>query len=70
MPATANPSKITPRALAREWGVSHCKVLAWIKAGELRAINGATIQNIRPRYLIDQADVRAFEARRRVSPRG
>ena len=44
------------------------KVLHWIKAGELGAINAATDRNGRPRYLIDQSDIAIFEASRAVQP--
>jgi len=60
--------KLTPPQLARRFGVGPDKVLMWIRNGELPAINGATKPNGRPRYLIDIADVEAFEARRQVRP--
>lgn len=56
--------KLTPPALAREYGVSVDKVLAWIRSGELRAVNVATRPAGRPRWRIDPDDVAAFEARR------
>ena len=61
--------KLTPPQLARRFGVGPDKVLAWIRSGELPAINGAAKPNGRPRYLIDKADVEAFEARRQVRPK-
>jgi hypothetical protein len=54
-------SKLTPPELARQWGINTEKVLAWIRSGELRAINAATVQGGRPRWLIDITDVVAFE---------
>jgi len=57
-------TKLTPPELARLGGISPDKVLTWIRRGELRAINVATGRNGRPRYLIDIADVQAFESRR------
>jgi hypothetical protein len=60
--------KLTPPELARRWGVSPDKVLAWIRAKELRAINAALRSNGRPRYLIDELDIEDFERRRGVSP--
>jgi hypothetical protein len=60
----AIPTKITPRALARRYRVSPDKILAWIRSGELRAVNIATKPGGRPRYAIDEADVAAFEERR------
>jgi excisionase family DNA binding protein len=61
--------KLTPPQLARRFGVGPDKVLAWIRSGELPAINGAAKPNGRPRYLIDKADVEAFEAQRQVRPK-
>ncbi len=61
--------KLTPPELARRWGIKPEKVLAWIRSGELRAINAATQQSGRPRYLIDPDEVEAFEQRRAVVER-
>lgn len=63
---TATRTKITPPQLARQWGVSPETIIAWIRSGELRAVNAAVRVGGRPRYLIDQADVVIFEARRAV----
>ena len=60
--------KITPRELATSWGIGVDKVLGWIHRGELRAINVSSKQGLRPRFLIDLADVAAFEAARSVQP--
>jgi hypothetical protein len=65
-PATRR--KITPPELARQWGVDPHKVVAWIRAGELRAIDVATRRGGRPRYLIDLADIEVFEQGRLVAP--
>jgi len=62
----ATRSKITPPELAARWGIDCHKVLQWIRSGELKAIDAATKLGGRPRYLIDHADVAAFEARRAV----
>ena len=61
-----SPDKLTPPELARRWRISPDKVLNWIRSGELRAMNAATKQTGRPRYLVDPSDVEAFEARRTV----
>ena len=58
--------KITPPKLARRWGIAPEKVLAWIKSGELPAMDASTIRGGRPRYLIDEDDIAAFVARRTV----
>jgi hypothetical protein len=61
--------------VAKLWGVSPDKVLAWIRSGELRAIDASGRRGGRPRYLIDVADLAAFEKTReamqveRVQPR-
>ena len=60
--------KTTPHAVADAWGISPDKVVAWIRAGELRAINAATRIGSRPRYLIDVDDLAAFEAMRSIQP--
>ena len=61
--------KLTPPQIAERYGVSSEKVIAWIKAGELRAFNAATSATGRPRWLIDEADLAAFEMRRAAQPR-
>jgi hypothetical protein len=59
---------ITPPRLAKEWGVSTTKVDAFIKSGELRAINLATDRTGRPRYVIYLEDVERFLRSREVVP--
>jgi helix-turn-helix protein len=56
----------TPPRLAKRYGVSVDKVIRWILAGELAAMNLATTTTGRPRYKITQESVEAFEARRTV----
>jgi hypothetical protein len=53
--------------LAARYGVSPDKVLAWIRSGELRAINVSARRGGRPRYLIDVADLAAFENAREAA---
>ena len=65
---TSTRTKISPPELACRWGIDQAKILKWIKAGELRAINAATDRNGRARYLIDVADILVFEASRAVQP--
>ncbi len=60
--------KVTVPRYAEECGVSPDKILAFIRSGELRAINFATKRGGRPRYLIDRDDIEAFEASRAVIP--
>src|SRR5436190_16632268 len=60
--------KLKPPQLCRLWGVDVETVLALIKSGQLKAINGALNPNgLRPRYLIDKRDIEAFEQARAVS---
>jgi len=62
----ATRSKINPPQLAVRYGCDVHKILGLIKTGDLKAINVATNLNGRPRYLIDERDVEAFERRRSV----
>jgi len=69
MSATIEKRKLTPPEVAQLWGVTPDKIVAFIRAGELRAINAATPgRNQRPRYLIDRDDLEDFERRRTVGP--
>jgi helix-turn-helix protein len=60
--------KLTPPQIAERYGISSEKVIVWIKAGELRAFNAAMSATGRPRWLIDEADLTAFEQRRSAQP--
>lgn len=66
--SSKSKTKLTPPQLAERWGISADKIVHWIKAGELRAIDASLKRGDRPRYLIDVADVEAFEAARAVVP--
>jgi hypothetical protein len=70
MPAITERRKYTVPQLARLWGVSTNKILAFVRSGELRATNLALHTSARPRYAIDIADIEAFEAARAVVPDG
>jgi hypothetical protein len=70
MAAIVERTKVSVPHLAKEWGVSAAKITSFIRAGELRAINVSTSREQRPRYLIDRADIAAFEQARRVVPDG
>ena len=59
--------KLTPPMIARLWGTGVDKVYAAIRSGDLRAINLSSGHE-RPRYLIDKADLAAFEASKLVVP--
>jgi excisionase family DNA binding protein len=62
------PRALTPAELARHLRVSRGRILAWIRSGELRAINTASSRLGRPRYVILPEHVREFALARRVVP--
>jgi len=62
--------KLSVPQVARQLGVAENKIYAWIRSGELRAINLARSTHGRPRYGIDLADIEAFETGRQVIPDG
>ena len=62
--------KLTPPQYAKRLGVSVAKITAFIRSGELRAMNAAANRHNRPRYLIDIDDIEQFEKLRRVVPDG
>ncbi len=66
--ATTAATKVTPPEYAKRLGVSPDKVISWIRSGQLRAMDGSTVPGGRPRYLIDEADIQAFEQSRAVTP--
>lgn len=62
-------TKISPPALAKRWGISPDKVLAFIRSGELRAVDLSTVAGTgRPRWKIDEKDIEAFEENRAAKP--
>lgn len=66
MSDSSTTRKLTPPQIARMWGISPEKVLAWIRSGELRAFNISRHPHGRPRYLVDIDDLAEFEANRAV----
>ena len=61
-------TKFTPQQVARMWGISHGKVLAWIHSGQLKAVNVAAKMDGRPQFLVDVSELAEFEARRTTQP--
>jgi len=60
---------VTPRDIAADLGCNLSKVLAWIKSGQLRAINIAVRADSRkPRWRIAALDLEAFLIARTVQP--
>ncbi len=61
--------KLTPPQLGKMWGISPDKIVAWIRSGELKAIDVSLNRgSVRPRYLIDRRDIESFELSRAVVP--
>lgn len=60
----------TPPKVAEYFGVNTAKIHGAIQRGELPAINIAEPGCTRPRYLIHEDDIAAFEKSRRVIPGG
>jgi len=65
---TIEKRKLTPPQIAAMFGVDVMKVHAWIKSGELKAIDAVEKRGQRPRYLVDVADLEVFERSRQVIP--
>jgi excisionase family DNA binding protein len=61
-------SKLTVRQAAGRLAVSPDKIRAWIRSGELVALDVSRKVGGRPRFRIDAAALLAFEERRRVRP--
>lgn len=59
---------LTPPEAAKLLRVDPHKVVAWIRAGELRASNVATKRGGRPRWRISETDLEAFLASRVPDP--
>jgi hypothetical protein len=59
---------LTPNQFARRLGIGIHKVLAWIRSGELRAINVALNTTKRPQWSIPADAVTDFETRRAAVP--
>jgi len=59
---------LTPPKIASECGVEVAKVHAWIRSGELKAINLAEKIGGRPRWKVEPAEWEAFKGRRATTP--
>lgn len=60
------PATFTAPQLAERWGVDPHKVVTFIRNGELRAFNIATVATGRPRFRISREAVLAFEEARAI----
>jgi excisionase family DNA binding protein len=61
---TVKAGGLTVRELARRYRVGRGKILAWIRKGELPAVNTAGALCGRPRWVVTADGVAAFEGRR------
>jgi hypothetical protein len=59
---------LTPPQLARLLGIDSSKVLAWIRSGQIDAINIATRPDGRPRWVITPDAYATFRNRRSSRP--
>lgn len=55
---------LNPAQVAEMWGISHDKVLEFIKTGELEAFNVASTRSRRPQFKIPLAALKHFQERR------
>ena len=60
------PKKLTPAECGERLSVGVETIYAWIRNGELPAMNAAKKPHGRPTYRIDQTDLENFQERRRV----
>ena len=67
--AASLPAVMSPRELAKFLGVSKDKVLGWIHAGQLHAIDVRSSDSSRPQYRIPGDAIQAFSAARSSSTR-
>jgi excisionase family DNA binding protein len=62
------PVALTVHAICERYGVGEHTVLAWIRSGELRAVNvGRKPGTRKPRWRVTQGALDAFEALRTVT---
>jgi excisionase family DNA binding protein len=59
---------LTVSEVARRYRVGEDKVRAWIRKGELRAVNTAAVLCGRPRWVISEEALAEFERRRSSAP--
>jgi excisionase family DNA binding protein len=62
-------STLSVRDICKRYCVGEHTVLAWIRSGELRAVNvGRKISTRKPRWRISEKALEAFEAQRAATP--
>jgi transposase len=65
----SNALMVSPPTLAKRFAVKADKILAWIRSGELPAVDlSMTPGTGKPRWKIAETDVEAFLARRAATP--
>jgi hypothetical protein len=62
--SAGNMSFYNPAQVAELWGISHDKVLEFIRTGELAAFDVASKKSRRPQFKIPLAALQAFQERR------
>jgi hypothetical protein len=67
-PALGGDCGYTVRDVARRYRVGEDKVRAWIKAGDLAAINTAAVLCGKPRFIVTPEALEKFEMRRAAGP--
>lgn len=67
VPSTSTAATLTPPVVAKRYGVSADKIIRFILAGEIAAINVAQDLTGRPRYRITEEALQAFEKKRAAS---
>lgn len=68
MPPDAAGRGLTVADVARRYRVGGDKVRAWIRRGELRALNTAAVECGKPRFVVTPEALADFEARRSAAP--
>jgi excisionase family DNA binding protein len=59
---------LTPPEIASRLGVARDKIMAWIRRGELTAVDLSESRGRRPRYRVDPRELERFLARRATTP--
>ncbi len=67
-PVTSDPHGFTPNQLAKLLRVSPDRIRAWIKSGELPALDTAPPRSRKPRFIVLPAHLEQFERKHRAVP--
>jgi hypothetical protein len=66
-PAASVPRGLTVRDVARRYRVSPKRVRAWIRRGELAALNTADVRSPKPRFVVTPEALERFERGRQAA---